>query len=78
MQYTATASTGEVVTFAPLTTEERHRTGMHTVQPLVIETYRTVEKGHGRLEERVIRVSSELAGYSSWPYLMQVFEYTRR
>ena len=40
-------------------------------------TYRTVEKGHGRLEERQIRVSSELAGYSSWPYLEQVFEDTR-
>jgi predicted transposase YbfD/YdcC len=63
--------------FAPLTAEETTRTGVHTVQPLAIETYRTVEKGHGRLEERQIRVSSELAGYSSWPYLEQVFEYTR-
>lgn len=63
--------------FAPLTAEEQARTGVHTVHPLPIATYRTVEKGHGRLEERVIRVSSELAGYSSWPYLEQVFEYTR-
>lgn len=63
--------------FAPLTAEELQRSGVHTVQPLASETYRTVEKGHGRLEERVIRVSSELAGYSSWPYLAQVFEYTR-
>jgi predicted transposase YbfD/YdcC len=38
---------------------------------------RSVEKGHGRLEERQIRVSSELAGYHPWPYLAQVFEYTR-
>ena len=45
--------------------------------PLPIATYRTVEKGHGRLEERQIRVSSELAGYRWWPYLAQVFEYTR-
>lgn len=63
--------------FAPLTAEEQARTGIHTVQPLPIQVYRTVEKGHGRLEERVIRTSSELAGYSSWPYLVQVFEYTR-
>lgn len=64
--------------FAPLTEEERARSGIHTVQPLPIQSYRTVEKGHGRLEERQIRVSSELAGYGSWPYLVQVFEYTRR
>jgi predicted transposase YbfD/YdcC len=64
--------------FAPLTQEERSRRGVQSVQPLVFETAQTVEKGHGRLEERQIRVSSELAGYSSWPYLAQVFEYTRR
>lgn len=63
--------------FAPLTAEEVARTGVHTVQVLATQTYRTVEKGHGRLEERQIRVSSELAGYSSWPYLEQIFEYTR-
>jgi predicted transposase YbfD/YdcC len=67
-----------VQVFTPLTAEEAARTGVHTVQPLAIETYRTVEKGHGRLEERQIRVSSELAGYSSWPYLVQVFEEERR
>jgi predicted transposase YbfD/YdcC len=63
--------------FTPLTPEELARTGVHTVQPLTMESYRTVEKGHGRIEERQIRVSSELAGYSWWPYLVQVFEYTR-
>lgn len=67
-----------VQVFAPLTPEELARSGVHTVQPLDIQTYRTVEKGHGRLEERQIRVSSELEGYSWWPYLVQVFEYTRR
>jgi predicted transposase YbfD/YdcC len=66
-----------VQVFAPLTSEELARMGVHTVQPLPIATYRTVEKGHGRLEERQIRVSSELADYSAWPYLVQVFEYTR-
>lgn len=63
--------------FTPLTPEEQARTGVHTVHPLPLQTYRRVEKSHGRLEECVIRVSSELAGYSSWPYLAQVFEYTR-
>jgi predicted transposase YbfD/YdcC len=44
---------------------------------LAIQSYRTVEKGHGRIEERHIRVTSELAGSSSWPYLVQVVESTR-
>ena len=64
--------------FAPLTAEERARSGVHTVHPLSFQTAQTVEKGHGRIAERQIRVSSELAGYRSWPYLVQVLEYTRR
>ncbi len=38
----------------------------------------TIDKGHGRLEIRSIRVSSELKGYSDWPGLDQVFEIRRR
>lgn len=38
----------------------------------------TVEKGHGRVDIRSIRVSSELKGYSDWPGLEQVFELRRR
>jgi len=38
----------------------------------------TIDKGHGRLEIRSIRVSSELKGYSDWPGLEQVFEIRRR
>jgi len=38
----------------------------------------TTDKGHGRLEIRSIRVSSELKGYSDWPGLEQVFEIRRR
>ncbi len=38
---------------------------------------RQVHKGHGRLEIREIRVSSELADYLDWPYLQQVFEVRR-
>lgn len=37
-----------------------------------------VDKGHGRLEVREIRVSSELQEYLDWPYLAQVFEVRRR
>jgi predicted transposase YbfD/YdcC len=63
--------------FAPLSAEEQARSGVHTVIPMAIQTSRTVDKGHGRIEERQIRISSELAGYSRWPYLAQVFEWTR-
>jgi predicted transposase YbfD/YdcC len=37
----------------------------------------TTEKGHGRVDIRSIRVSSELKGYSDWPGLEQVFEIRR-
>lgn len=40
-------------------------------------TERQVEKGHGRLEERVLTASSMLAGYSDWPGLGQVFKLER-
>src|SRR5919202_1862653 len=47
--------------------------------PITLEEQqaRTVSKGHGRLEVREIRVSSELADYADWPYLAQVFQLTR-
>ena len=37
----------------------------------------TAEVGHGRIDIRRIRVSSELNGYSDWPGLAQVFEIRR-
>lgn len=37
-----------------------------------------VEKGHGRLERREIRASSELADYSGFPGLKQVAEVKKR
>jgi predicted transposase YbfD/YdcC len=39
---------------------------------------RTIDCGHGRIEERKLTASSMLADYSDWPYLAQVFklEYT--
>lgn len=41
-------------------------------------TATTVEKGHGRLEERTITVSRLLHAYADWPYLDQVFRLERR
>lgn len=38
----------------------------------------TVDKGHGRLEVRQIRVSTDLVGYSDWPGLAQVAEVRTR
>lgn len=45
--------------------------------PLQIEQAVQYDQGHGRLEKRSIWVSSELAGYSYWPHLSQVFKLER-
>ncbi len=37
----------------------------------------TIEKGHGRIEERRLVVTSLLKGYLDWPYLEQVFKIER-
>lgn len=53
----------------------------HTVEGgKVVHDFRTarrVGKGHGRREVRAITVSAELAGYSDWPGLGQVFRLDR-
>jgi predicted transposase YbfD/YdcC len=41
------------------------------------ETARTVDIGHGRIEQRNITTSEALGGYSDWPGLAQVFELGR-
>ena len=41
------------------------------------ETARTVEIGHGRIEQRNLTTSEALVGYSDWPGLAQVFELGR-
>jgi predicted transposase YbfD/YdcC len=41
------------------------------------ETARTVDLGHGRIEQRNITTSKALVGYSDWPGLGQVFELGR-
>ena len=45
--------------------------------PSDVTIARQVTKGHGRLEEHRIMVSSELQEYSDWPYLAQVFKLER-
>lgn len=42
-----------------------------------IDRVETLEIGHGRIEQRRLRASSALCGYSDWPGLQQVFEITR-
>jgi len=42
--------------------------------PVDFTTARSITKGHGRIEERIVTTSSMLAGYSDWPYLAQVFQ----
>lgn len=37
----------------------------------------TIEKGHGRIEQRRLVVTSLLKGYLQWPYLEQVFKIER-
>lgn len=54
------------------------RTVLGTSTPHDLRHARTVEKGHGRLEIRQIRVSGELGGYSDWPGLEQVFVLERQ
>jgi predicted transposase YbfD/YdcC len=46
--------------------------------PTDFRTYRQVDKGHGRLEERVITVSSMLEDYTPWPHLAQAFVIEKR
>ena len=41
------------------------------------DTARTVDLGHGRIEQRNITTSAALVGYSDWPGLAQVFELGR-
>jgi predicted transposase YbfD/YdcC len=40
--------------------------------PADLETARTVEKGHGRIEQRELITSSEVAAYLGWPGASQI------
>jgi len=46
--------------------------------PKDFETAKETSKGHGRLEERTLTVSSQLNDFLNWPYLQQVFRLERR
>ncbi len=46
--------------------------------PKDFETGKETSKGHGRLEERTLTVSSQLNDFLDWPYLQQVFRLERR
>ena len=46
--------------------------------PKDVETAKEICKGHGRLEERTLTVSSQLKDFLDWPYLEQVFKLERR
>ena len=46
--------------------------------PKDFEIAKGVSKGHGRLEERTLTVSSQLKDFLDWPYLEQVFKLERR
>ena len=63
--------------FAPPTQAELDRVGFQAPVPLEISEAKTVDKAHGRLEIREIRVSAELNEYAEWPRLAQVFEIKR-
>lgn len=54
----------------PLTQSEAPGSDM----PADLERAGTLDKGHGRIEEREIWVSSALQGYTEWPHLQQVFK----
>ena len=45
--------------------------------PKDFETVKETNKGHGRLEERTLTVSSQLNDFLNWPYLQQVFRLER-
>jgi predicted transposase YbfD/YdcC len=45
--------------------------------PVDFTTATTIEKGHGRLEQRVLTASSLLADYQNWPYLVQAVKVER-
>lgn len=63
--------------FEPPSQREVARVGFETPAPLDITPAKHIDKGHGRIEIREIKVSAELAEYVNWPYLAQVFELKR-
>jgi len=54
--------------------ELREEIALLFAPPTDFQQATTVNKGHGRLEKRTITVSSLLAGYSTFPYVAQVYQ----
>ena len=54
--------------------EEEYVSAGWSAPPVDFTSARSVNKGHGRIEERILTTSSMLAEYSDWPYLAQVFK----
>lgn len=53
----------------------------HTRLPLMKNDFtqaQTIEKGHGPIEERRLRATSQMKGYLKWPHLEQVLKIERR
>ena len=48
---------------------------MHQELDQTLDTYQTVEKGHGRIETGRLTGSTALNDYIQWPGVEQVFEY---
>ena len=46
--------------------------------PKDFETVKETSKGHGRLEERTLTVSSQLNDFLDWPFVQQIFRLDRR
>lgn len=63
--------------FEAPTKAEVARQGFEAPAPLQLTSTKSATKGHGRVEVREVKASSELAGYADWPYLAQVVEITR-
>lgn len=63
--------------FAPPSEAEQARQGFEAPVPIEIAQAKTVDKAHGRVEIREIKVSTELNQYADWPGLAQVFEIKR-
>jgi predicted transposase YbfD/YdcC len=63
--------------FEEATPQELARQDWAAPIPLEMAQAKQLDKGHGRIEIRQIKVSSELKGYSDWPYLAQVFQLKR-
>jgi predicted transposase YbfD/YdcC len=69
---------GVLADIAILVEEAEPVTAGFSANPTDFESYSAVEKGHGRLEERLITISSMLKDYTPFPHLEQVFRLESR